>query len=122
VKAAYSDEGLDEGRQPGHRTILKKSTDKQQSDKLSAITAPEARNEGKTATEVSDEIHFIIGGRHGIRTRDPRLRRPVLYPAELTARITIRMNVFGRKLLHYLACQLKSKICLFTVCSVMMPL
>jgi hypothetical protein len=29
---------------------------------------------------------FIIGGRHGIRTHDPRLRRPVLYPAELTAR------------------------------------
>ena len=29
---------------------------------------------------------FLIGGRHGIRTHDPRLRRPVLYPAELTAR------------------------------------
>lgn len=27
-----------------------------------------------------------IGGRHGIRTHDPRLRRPVLYPTELTAR------------------------------------
>ena len=27
----------------------------------------------------------FYGGRHGIRTRDPRLRRPVLYPAELTA-------------------------------------
>ena len=30
----------------------------------------------------------FIGGRYEIRTHDPRLRRPVLYPAELTARKT----------------------------------
>ncbi len=28
----------------------------------------------------------VNGGRQGIRTPDPRLRRPVLYPSELTAR------------------------------------
>lgn len=30
---------------------------------------------------------FLLGGRGGIRTRDLRLRRPTLYPAELPARV-----------------------------------
>ncbi len=41
----------------------------------------------------------VIGGRHGIRTHDPRLRRPVLYPSELTARgftIYIILHGFSR--------------------------
>lgn len=61
----------------------------------------------------------LIGGRYEIRTHDPRLRRPVLYPAELTALIFNRLNIRSRELLHHLACQLKSIICLFIVCSVM---
>ena len=34
-------------------------------------------------------LFVFIGGRHGIRTHDPRLRRPVLYPTELTAPVSI---------------------------------
>ncbi len=33
-------------------------------------------------------VPYITGGRGGIRTRDPWLRRPVLYPAELPALIS----------------------------------
>lgn len=39
------------------------------------------------------------GGRHGIRTHDPRLRRPVLYPTELTAHLVyiyIILTVYSR--------------------------
>jgi hypothetical protein len=38
---------------------------------------------------------IVVGGRHGIRTHDPRLRRPVLYPTELTARGNLYLHHFG---------------------------
>ena len=44
-------------------------------------------SKAKAPEIVLGALYMIFGGRYEIRTHDPRLRRPVLYPAELTARI-----------------------------------
>ena len=51
----------------------------------SKISAKQLANDYFRASYLSFQM---IGGRYWIRTSDPRLRRPVLYPTELTARIT----------------------------------
>src|SRR3984885_2405063 len=43
------------------------------------------RPRGKSAPNGGSNIFFEIGAPGGIRTHDPRLRRPILYPAELRA-------------------------------------
>ena len=43
----------------------------------------------------NSHTYFVDGGRQGIRTPDPRLRRPVLYPSELTARLFFIYYIFA---------------------------
>ncbi len=54
--------------------------------KIGLFAGDSAGDEKWRVEEGCFNLLILLGGRGGIRTRDLRLRRPTLYPAELPAR------------------------------------
>jgi hypothetical protein len=46
------------------------------------------------SSDCLETVQIAIGVLEGIRTPDPRFRKPVLYPAELPRRVAVFLNVF----------------------------
>ena len=46
------------------------------------------------SSDCLETVQIKIGVLEGIRTPDPRFRKPVLYPAELPRRVGALLNVF----------------------------
>ena len=71
--------------------------------RFAALTLPSSRASGaatgkatvnKGGPTPSHPIIYEVGVLEGIRTPDPRFRKPVLYPAELPRRVGALLNVF----------------------------